>query len=110
MNGVLNTDIPGGVKMKLLGKSLERQALEQCIDAVITIDQANRIVFFNAAAERLWGHRAADVMGKNVKVLVPKAMQDKHDGFVNAHRTTGQDKIVGTSRDIEMERADGSVV
>lgn len=110
MNGVLNTDIPGGVKMKLLGKSLERQALEQCIDAVITIDQANRIVFFNAAAERLCGHRAADVMGKNVKVLVPKAMQDKHDGFVNAHRTTGQDKIVGTSRDIEMERADGSVV
>jgi PAS domain S-box-containing protein len=96
--------------MNILGKSLERQALEQCIDAVITIDQANRIVFFNAAAERLWGHSREAVMGRNVKILVPKAMQNRHDGFVNAHRTTGQDKIVGTSRDIEMERADGSNV
>ena len=92
------------------GKSLEKQALEQAIDAVFTIDPANKIVFFNAAAERLWRLKREDVIGRNVKILVPKLMQDRHDGFVNKNRDGGEDKIVGTSRDIELERQDGSTV
>lgn len=40
-------------------------------------------------------------------MLVPKRMQSNHDGFVNANRRTGQDKIVGTSREVEIERIDG---
>lgn len=92
------------------GKSLEKQALEQAIDAVVTIDPSNRIVFFNAAAERLWRLKRDEVMGKNVKVLVPKLMQDRHDGFVNKNRAGAENKIVGTSRDIELERRDGSTV
>ena len=40
-----------------------------------------------------------EVMGKNVKMLVPKVIQSQHDNFVNANRTTGKDKIAGTSRE-----------
>jgi len=92
----------------LLGRSLERQALEQSIEAVVTIDPNNKIVFFNAAAERLWGLKRAEVMGQNVKVLVPPHLQSQHDGLVNANRKGAKDKIVGTSRDIELERRDGT--
>lgn len=90
--------------------SLERQALEQAIDAVVTIDPDNRIVFFNAAAERLWRLKREEVLGKNVNILVPPEMAHKHDGFVNANREGQEDRIVGSSRDVELVRRDGSRV
>lgn len=96
--------------MNLLGNSLERQALEQAIDAVVTIDPENKIVFFNGAAERLWGLNRSEVLGQNVKVLVPPHLQSQHDGLVNANRNGAEDKIVGTSRDIELERRDGTKI
>ncbi len=48
--------------------------LEQTIDAVVNINGDNNITFFNAAAEVLWGYSQGEVMGKNVKMLVPKAI------------------------------------
>jgi len=93
------------------GKTQATQSvLEQAIDAVVSIDQHNNVTFFNAAAERLWGYRRDEVMGRNVKMLVPLAIQPDHDRLVNANRTTGQNKIVGTSREVEIERKDGSKV
>lgn len=83
------------------------QTLEGCLDAVVTIDERNNVIFFNGAAERLWGCSREDVLGNNVKMLVPRSIQGKHDSFVNNNRITGQDKIVGTSREIEIETLDG---
>ncbi|MEM9742367.1 MAG: PAS domain S-box protein [Pseudomonadota bacterium] len=90
-------------------KSVEQQVLEQAINAVVSIDENNCVTFFNAAAEALWGYSADEVLGQNVKMLVPLEMQPNHDGFVNANRTTGVDKIVGTSREVEVHRKDGSI-
>ena len=53
------------------GKSTDRMhtsALEQAIDAVVIIDESNDVVFYNSAAERLWGYSAAEVVGNNVKI------------------------------------------
>ena len=86
-----------------------QQALEQAIDGVITIDENNCVTFFNKAAEQLWGYSRQEVLGQNVKMLVPRVpFNRRHDGYVNANRDTGVDKIVGTSRDVEVERKDGS--
>ena len=87
-----------------------RQILEQAIDAVVSIDEANCIIFFNKAAEHLWGYSASEVMGKNVNILVPKMIQAQHDEFVNANRSTGQDKIVGLSRDVLVETKSGKEI
>lgn len=86
------------------------QTLEQALDAVVTIDEANIVQFFNKAAEKLWGYTRQEVVGKNVKMLVPQMYQLNHDNYVNANRTTGQDKIVGTSREVQVERKDGTKV
>ena len=86
------------------------QTLEQALDAVVTIDEQNIVQFFNAAAERLWGYQRQEVVGQNVKMLVPKIHQMNHDQYVNANRTTGQDKIVGKSREVEIERKDGTQI
>ncbi|MGX6647251.1 PAS domain S-box protein [Maricaulaceae bacterium MS644] len=89
-------------------REMTRQILTQALDAVVSIDETNAITFFNASAEALWGYGADEVVGRNVKMLVPHLMQDRHDDWVNANRATGRDKIVGTSRDVEIERKDGS--
>ncbi|MCT4557596.1 MAG: methyl-accepting chemotaxis protein [Pelagimonas sp.] len=84
--------------------------LENAIDAVVVIDTENHVIFFNAAAERLWGYRAQEVLGKNVKMLVPSEHQAPHDSYVENNRTTQNDKIVGSSRDLKLVRKDGDEV
>jgi methyl-accepting chemotaxis protein len=84
------------------------QTLEQALDAVVTIDERNCVTFLNAAAERLWGYPREQVLGKNVKMLVPQAIRAVHDGYVDANREGGENRLVGHSREVELERADGS--
>ncbi|PAV24945.1 hypothetical protein CF392_13565 [Tamilnaduibacter salinus] len=86
------------------------QALEQALDAVVTIDDQNRVTFFNGAAERLWGYRREEVLGQNVKMLVPAEHRSAHDEYINHNRQTGENRIVGTSREVELERKDGARV
>ena len=83
------------------------EVLEQALDAVVSIDHRNRVTFFNAAAERLWGYSRKEVLGKNVKMLVPKDIQSQHDSLIENNRVTGKDKIVGISRDVLLEKANG---
>ena len=84
--------------------------LEQCVDAVVTIDNNNNIIFFNRAAEQLWRCQREDVMHKNVNVLVPGNIRANHDNLVNHNRHGGADKIIGTSREVEFTAFDGTVV
>ncbi|SBS27644.1 Oxygen sensor protein DosP [Marinomonas aquimarina] len=83
------------------------QTLQQAIDGVVVINSQNQVILFNQAAEQLWGYSKEDVLGQNVKVLVPDHIKPQHDHFVNANRETGVNKIVGSSRDIEIIRKDG---
>ncbi|REG78462.1 EAL domain-containing protein [Marinomonas pollencensis] len=85
------------------------QTLEQAMDGVVVIDSRNNIILYNKAAENLWGFSHDEVMGKNVKILVPDNIKPNHDKYVNANRETGVNKIVGMSRDIEIVRKDGSI-
>ncbi|WP_227272126.1 PAS domain S-box protein [Roseobacter weihaiensis] len=91
-------------------RELMTATLEQTIDAVVMLDQENHVTFFNAAAERLWGYGRDEVIGQNVKMLVPPEMRVHHDSWVDRHRNGGADKIVGTSREVPVHRKDGSVV
>lgn len=77
------------------------QTLEQALDAVVCIDENNLITFFNSAAEVLWGFDRAEVIGENVSMLLPEILKSQHDRYINHNRKTGEDKIVGTSRDVE---------
>ncbi|WP_283248875.1 PAS domain S-box protein [Luteibacter aegosomaticola] len=86
------------------------QTLEQALDAVVSIDAGNHVTFYNAAAERLWGYPREAVIGRNVSMLVPVALQAGHDGMVNANRAGRPDRIVGKSREVRLERADGTLL
>ena len=78
-------------------------------DAVITIDARGLIRQFNPAAERLFGHAEADVVGKNVKMLMPEPYYSAHDGYLKRHVDTGQKHIIGTIREVNGKWADGTL-
>ncbi len=81
-----------------------KKTLDQSIHAIVTIDEKNNVIYFNDAAESLWGYQRNEVLGNNVKMLVPKEIRASHDGFIGHHRTTQENRIVGTSRDVQLER------
>ena len=83
------------------------QALSQSILAVVTIDENNNVTFYNRAAEQLWGYKPQEVIGKNIRKLVPQEHQANHDSYVNTHRNTNKNKIVGSSREVELETKSG---
>lgn len=83
-------------------------ALNQAVDAVIFIDQSNCISYFNPAAERMFGYDRAEVLGHNVRILVPAELRDTHDRLVDASRRAGDAGIVNLSREVPIARKDGS--
>ncbi|MBL7236777.1 MAG: EAL domain-containing protein [Komagataeibacter hansenii] len=82
-------------------------ALQHVPEAVVLINDRNDIVFYNDAAQRLWGLSREEVMGRNVRCLVPVAYRADHDSFIARHREDGSHHNVGTTRDVEFVTASG---
>jgi len=85
-----------------------RAVIDTAVDGVIIINEQALIEDFNPACERLFGYRSDDVVGKNVKILMPKPYHDEHDGYMENYRSTGVRKIIGIGREVLGRRKDGS--
>ena len=91
----------------------EREAHLQSIldtipDAMIVIDEKGAMQSFSAAAERLFGWSRAEVMGKNVDMLMPTPYREAHDGYLARYFRTGERRIIGIGRVVVGQRRDGS--
>lgn len=84
-----------------------RGIVENVADGVIGIDTHGYIELFNPAAERLFGYRAAEVMSRNVKMLMPASYGDLHDEYVAHYLKTGERRIIGIGREVTGQRKDG---
>ena len=82
--------------------------LDTAPDATVVIDQTGIIQSFNAAAVRLFGHTEAEVVGKNVSLLMPTPFREEHDGYLHRYLTTGERRIIGIDRVVTGLRKDGS--
>lgn len=77
-------------------------------DAIIVIDAKGIIRSFSHMAEIVFGHLAVDVLGRNVKMLMPPYFADNHDGYLGRYLTTGERRIIGIGRVVMGLRKDGS--
>ena len=82
--------------------------LETVPDAMVVIDIRGIMQSFSAAASRLFGYSADEVIGKNVSMLMPSPYREQHDGYLERYLTTGERRIIGIGRVVVGERRDGT--
>jgi PAS domain S-box-containing protein len=81
-----------------------RSILETAPDAIITIDERGVIQSFSSAAEKLFGYAAGEVIGRNVKILMPAPHRENHDAYLTRYVKTGEKHIIGIGRQVEAQR------
>lgn len=91
-------------------RELLARALDQAGDAVIVIDRDGLVRGWNAKAEELFGHRGADVLGRDVSVMIPERLREMHDVAFTAAMERGALASDGAPRRTKAVRADGSSV
>jgi len=93
--------------------ALAREAHLQSIldtvpEAMIVIDERGIMQSFSSAAERLFGYRSGEALGRNVKILMPAPYRESHDGYLQHYLSTGERRIIGIGRVVVGQRKDGS--
>jgi two-component system sensor kinase FixL len=91
----------------------EREARLQSIldtvpDAIVIIDEMGTVESFSPAASRLFGYEATQVIGRNVKMLMPQPYRSQHDTYLDNYRHTGERRVIGIGRVVVGQRSDGS--
>ncbi|MBL8551589.1 MAG: PAS domain S-box protein [Hyphomonadaceae bacterium] len=92
---------------------LEREALLRSIfdsapDAMIVIDEKGIVQSYSAAAQRMFGWSAVEILGRNVSTLMPAPFRQEHDGYLHRYLSTSERRIIGIGRIVAGERKDGS--
>lgn len=85
-----------------------KSILETVPDAMIVINERGIVQSFSVAAERLFGYEPDEVIGKNIKMLMPSPYRENHDGYLDRYLRTGERRIIGIGRVVVGERKDGS--
>jgi two-component system sensor kinase FixL len=85
-----------------------RSILDTVPEAMVVIDEHGLMQSFSSAAERLFGYSAGEVLGKNIKILMPAPYRDNHDAYLGRYLRTGEKRIIGIGRVVIGERKDGS--
>jgi PAS domain S-box-containing protein len=85
-----------------------RSIVDHVIDGIITIDARGIVDSFNPAAEKIFGYSRAEIVGQNVKMLMPDPYQEQHDAYIGNYLRTGAAKIIGIGREVVGLRKDGT--
>lgn len=87
-----------------------RAVFNNAEDGIISTDEQGLIESFNPAAERAFGYKSNDVLGKNISLLMPEPFQSGHASYMRQYIETGRASIIGQGpREVEGRRKDGSL-
>lgn len=106
---------PGATDLEALRRQAERNeavavaVLQTAVDPIILIDSSGVIVECNRATTDLFGYPHDDLIGRNVSMLMPEPFRSGHDGYLRRYLESGEARIIGIGREVEAQRADGSV-
>ncbi|MBL7002706.1 MAG: CHASE domain-containing protein, partial [Gammaproteobacteria bacterium] len=91
-----------------LSEKMNQAIFKSAVDAIITIDIKGIVNLYSPAAEKLFGYSPEEVIGQNVKMLMPEPYRSEHDGYLRHHQETGVKRIIGIGREVQGRRKDGS--
>jgi PAS domain S-box-containing protein len=86
-----------------------RLILQSAVNGIVTINEEGIIESFNPAAERIFGYRVREAVGRNVTILMPEPYRGQHKDYIGNYLRTGEARIIGIGRELEGCRKDGSV-
>lgn len=83
--------------------------LDTAADAIVTIDAEGTVQSVNAATEHMFGYSSAEMVGRNVSLLMPSSFHEMHDGYLAEYRRTKEKHLIGAGREVEARRKDGTL-
>jgi PAS domain S-box-containing protein len=86
-----------------------RALLNSSVDAIITIDASGIIQSVNPATERIFGYRPEELLGHNVRLLMPEPHRSLHNRYLENYLKTGRAKMIGAAREVSAQRKDGTL-
>jgi two-component system sensor kinase FixL len=86
-----------------------RAVIDTVADGIVIIDETGAVQLFNKGCTRLFGYAADEVLGQNVKMLMPPPYHAQHDSYLDRYHVTGERRIIDIGRQVQGRRADGSI-
>ncbi len=90
-------------------EALATAILRTAVDPIIVIERSGIIVDANEATSDLFGYTFDELTGSNVSMLMPEPDRSKHNSYVTRYLTEGDARIIGIGREVQAQRADGTV-
>jgi len=85
-----------------------RAVLDTAVDGIITIDEHGIVESANPAVQGLFGYTPAELIGRNISMLMPSPHREQHDEYIARYVRTGEARVVGIGREVEGLRRDGT--
>jgi PAS domain S-box-containing protein len=82
--------------------------IENAIDGIVLISERGIIEDINQAGLKLFQYKKEELIGNNIKMLMPEPHQSAHDGYMHNYKSTGEAKIIGIGREVEGLKKDGT--
>ncbi len=107
----ISSDISQRKRLEKSNKSYQARVqavLDIAVNGIVIIDENKKIELFNPAAEKLFGYEHKEVIGQNVRMLMPEPYREEHDQYVDNYIQSGKAKIIGLGREVVGLKKDGT--
>jgi len=115
LESILQTSTPLPIEQSDSSTALRERELryhsvfETAVEGIITMGEDRLIESINPAAQRMFGYDERELLGKNIKILMPPPHRQNHDNYVRNYLRTSQAKVIGIGRETSGQKKDGTI-